>query len=181
MTKDTSPDLLKIGRITAAHSLNGLVRIKALTEKPMDLLTYGAPLFRDGTPAPDMEIHGEHKGQLLVKIDGVSDRTTAESWAGRELFLPADALPAPEDEDEFYARDLIGLTAQTADGTVLGRITAVPDFGAGDLLEVIGESKVSQFYAFTKAVVPHVDLAARIVTVCPPDEVISQDEQGNVH
>jgi 16S rRNA processing protein RimM len=79
------------------------------------------------------------------------------------------ARPLPEpDADEFYHADLIGLAVQDLDGETLGRVKAVQDFGAGDLLEVAGEAGVI-FIPFTKAAVPHVDLKAGRITA-DPDE-----------
>ena len=94
------------------------------------------------------------------------DREAAQALVNVRLYVDRDTLPAPEDDDEFYLADLIGLRAVTPDGADLGKIDTVHDYGAGASLE-IGRLIVP----FTKACVPLVDIAGGIVTVVPPEEV----------
>jgi 16S rRNA processing protein RimM len=104
---------------------------------------------------------------LLATIDPVNDRSQAEALRGLRLYLPRAALPAPS-EDEYYHADLIGLAAMLTDGRVIGRVRAVHDFGAGDMLEVEREVGQPVMVPFTRAVVPVVDLAAGRLVLDPP-------------
>ena len=107
---------------------------------------------------------------MLVRIEGVEDRTAAEALKGVELFLDRAALPPAEDEEEFYHADLVGLAAVDTNGVRLGTVRALHDFGAGDLIEVLpDEGGRPRVFPFTREAVPAIDLAARTVTIDPPE------------
>jgi 16S rRNA processing protein RimM len=123
----------------------------------------------DWRPAP-----GGDGNMFVVRVDGVTDRTAAEALARLMLHLPRERLPALADDDEFYLADLVGLSVEHA-GVALGRVLAVHDFGAGDVLEIApadaGEEarQASVMVPFTKAVVPSVDIAAgRLLVAANP-------------
>ncbi len=170
-------DLVLVGVITAPHGVRGLVKVKSFTEEPSDLVAYGALSDQAGLRTFRLEIVGEAKGQLIVRIDGIADRNAVEDLKGQKLFVPRAALPDPE-EDEFYHADLIGLRTVLLDGSGHGRIKAVHDFGAGDLLEVALESGGMTYLPFTREVAPAVDLKAGTVTVVPPLEVDAAETGG---
>jgi 16S rRNA processing protein RimM len=107
---------------------------------------------------------------LVVTFDGINDRDQAAKLTRRELYVLRSQLPPP-DEDEFYFSDLIGLHAKTVAGDAFGTVVAVENFGAGDLIEIERADKSRVLLPFTKAVVPHVDLAGRVVTIDPPVEI----------
>jgi len=104
---------------------------------------------------------------VLVKFAGVVDRDAAEALRGCRLYLPRDALPPPDDE-EYYHADLIGLDAVLGDGTRLGRVHAVHDFGAGDCLEIVRPAGPPAMVPFTRTVVPVVDLESGRLVIDPP-------------
>ena len=168
-TKQAS-DLVLVGVITAPHGVRGLVKVKSFTEDPSDLVAYGAVSDQAGRKVFDLQIVGEAKGQLIARLDGVSDRNAAEDLKGQKLYIHRSALPETE-EDEFYHADLIGLRTLLADGTEHGLIKAVYDFGAGDLLEVALADGGMAYLPFTRDVAPTIDLKAGTVTVVPPKEV----------
>jgi 16S rRNA processing protein RimM len=85
------------------------------------------------------------------QVRGVDDRNAAEALNGTDLFVPRDRLPAAEDEDEFYHADLIGLSAEAEDGTPLGTVVAIHNFGAGDILDIAPPRGPSLLVPFTKA------------------------------
>ena len=168
--KKQAVDLVLVGVVTAPHGVRGLVKVKSFTEEPSDLVAYGALSDQAGLRTFQLEIVGEAKGQLIVRMDGIADRNAAEDLKGQQLYIPRSALPEPE-EDEFYHADLIGLRTVLSDGSAHGRIKAVHDFGAGDLLEVALESGGMTYLPFTRDVVPTVDLKSGTATVVPPQEV----------
>lgn len=155
-----------VGLVTGPHGVKGLVKIRPFTADPADILAYGTPTDGTGTPRP-LTLLNPLKGQMLARFEGVEDRDAAEALRGVRLYVPRSALPEPE-EDEFYHADLIGMTAIHADGSVLGTVRAVYDFGAGDVLELIGSGGPPLVVPFTKAVCPVVDMAAGRIVVDPP-------------
>jgi 16S rRNA processing protein RimM len=162
-----------VGAFAGAHGVRGLVKLKSFTGEPDAILRYrpltdevGGREFQvtlvSTTPSP--------KGDsFVVKIDGVTTREGAEALVSVRVYAPRASLPAT-DEDEFYHADLIGLAAETPDGTPLGKVAGLYDFGAGDVLEITVEGGKSMLVPFTRAAVPQVDMAAKRVVVDPPVE-----------
>jgi len=167
-----------LGVVTGARGLAGEVKVKSFTADPLDLDAYGPVTDETGQREFRLRVAGTAKDQLLVRIDGVRDRTAAEALKGVQFYVARDALPEP-DEDEFYHADLIGLTAELADGSgTLGRVKAVHDFGAGDVLEVDRPDGSPVLVPFTRAVVPSVDLKAKRLTVDPPAGLLDGTPDG---
>lgn len=121
---------------------------------------------------------GASPGMLVVRFKGIRDRDGAEALKGAELGVARSQLPPPEDEDEFYQADLVGLSALDPAGQVLGRVAAVVNFGAGDLLEIKPSRGESFYLAFTRQNVPSVEIALGRLTIFPPLEVL--DEGGEL-
>ena len=111
---------------------------------------------------------------LVVKFKGVADRNAAEALNGLELSVSRDRLP-PAGEEDYYHADLVGLTAVTPDGAELGTVIAVPNYGAGDLLEIAPKRGETLLVPFTRAVVPDVDLSAGRVTIVPTKDLPAED------
>jgi len=167
-----------MGKIGAAHGVKGEVRITPYTEYGEDIGAYG-PLMTD-RPGQTLTITDlrVQKNVVIARIEGITDRNAAEKLNGVSLYVDRSVLPATEDEDEFYHADLIGLEARLEDGTVVGQVSALPNFGAGDLIEVRDPRSGDTFlYPFTKAVVPKVDVEAGYVTIALPlDAEIGEEE-----
>lgn len=154
-----------VGVVTGAHGLKGLVRIRPYTDVPEDVAAYGAVESEDGKLSFELEVRNRTgKGQLLVYIDGVDDRTAAEGLKSTLLFVPRDRLPAAED-DEFYHADLLGLTVVGQDGVELGTVRSVENFGGGDMLEIDDARGGVSTILFTMTAVPEVDIKAGRVVV----------------
>jgi len=159
-----------IGVIAGAHGVRGQVRVKSFTAEPQDVTAYGPVTDASGARQFDLRITGAARGMMLAKIDGVGDRNAADLLRGTELYVDRDRLPEP-DEDEFYYADLIGLDAVSTDGTALGSVRAMHNFGAGDMIELDNGSGKTELLPFTAAVVASVDLEAGVVTIDPPFEI----------
>lgn len=175
---DASPKQLLMGRIGAAHGIRGEVRITSFTEEPLALKDYG-PLATN-RPGLVLEIEAARAttNVLVARLKGVTDRNAAEKLNGVELYVDRDKLPPTADDDDFYHADLIGLEARLADGSVLGTVTAIPNFGASDLLEVRdGRTGDTFLYPFTKAVVPEVRLADGYLVIEVPVEADPGEEE----
>lgn len=165
------PDnLVLMGIFGAAVGLKGEIRLKSYTQDPAAIADYGPLYARDGRTFEITALR-EANEVVIVRIAGVSDRTAAEALTNIELYAPRDVLGEPEDEDEFFHADLIGLTAVTEAGETLGTVTALYDFGAGDMVEIRPAAGPSLVYPFTKAVVPVVDLDGKRIVIAPPQEI----------
>ncbi len=156
-----------VGVVTGAHGVRGAVRLKSFTAEPEDVAGYGPLEDERGERRFALRLIGHAKGVLIAAISGIEDRDRAEALRGSRLYLPRSALPPPE-EEEYYHTDLIGLDAMLADGTSLGTVRAVHDFGAGDTLEIERAKGMPVMVPFTRAVVPVVDLDAGRLVVDPP-------------
>ncbi len=168
---------LCVGVIVGAHGVKGTVRVKSFTERPADVAAYGPVEDETGQRCFRLKPVGEAKGVVTAMIDGVGDRTAAEALKGLRLYVPRAALP-PAEEEEFYYSDLVGCKATLADGTELGVVKGVFDFGGGDVIEVAGPDGRAM-YPFTRAVVPQVDIAGRVLVIDPPLETEVVEEEGN--
>jgi 16S rRNA processing protein RimM len=167
--------LVLVGRVAGAFGVRGEVRISAFTAQPQTLLGYRDLLREDGSPGLTLESGRPHKDGVVARCPQVATKEQADALRGLRLYVPREALPEP-DEDEFYLTDLIGLAAVTPGGAVLGKIKAVHDFGAGDLLEIEPPKGSAWHLPFTRACVPEVDIAGGKVVVVRPAEVSAQGD-----
>ncbi|GLK68949.1 ribosome maturation factor RimM [Hansschlegelia plantiphila] len=172
------PRLVQIGVIGAAHGVRGELRVKSFTGEPAALARYGELSDPSGGRSFAVESFRPLKDDMLVvRFRGIATREAAEALTGTGLFLPREALPDSGDEDEFYHADLIGLRVESPDGTPLGEVVALQNFGADDLMEIrLADERRTVYLPFTKAVVPVVDVAGGRVVVDPPDGAL--DESG---
>ena len=150
-----------VGAIAGAFGVRGEARIKSFCAAPEDIADY-APLTTEDGRSFDLTITRAIKEGFAARLSGVATREEAEALRGTRLYVPRDRLPVLPD-DEFYYADLIGLTVVDTGGAELGRVRAVHDFGAGDVLDVQGPKEL--MIPFTRAAVPTVDLAAGRVVV----------------
>jgi 16S rRNA processing protein RimM len=171
-----------LGVIGRAHGVRGLVRVTSHTADPTSLTAYG-PLTDDKGRRFVLRWRGEGIAEVSELVDGVpvalTDRTQAEKLTNTRLHIDRARLPPPEDEEEFYLADLIGLEAIDPDGARLGRVAVVHDYGAGTSLEIERDGGASVIIPFTKAVVPVVDIASGRLTVVTP-EVVDAIAQGGI-
>lgn len=137
----------------------------------MAVATFGPLESEDGKQRFTIEALRHVKDHFVARLGGVSDRTAAERFTNTKLYVPRDRLPPVEDDETFYHADLVGLAAVTPDGTPLGTVTAIHNFGAGDVIEIKPESGDSLLVAFTSVAVPEIDVKAGRITVVPPVEV----------
>lgn len=132
--------------ITAPHGVHGRVRVKPFTDKP--LATFEL-CDGDGTPVA-LTFSG-----LIASVDGVTTRNQAEALRGMKLYTLRHALPALEDNN-FYHVDLIGLPVLSPQGTLLGAVRAIHNFGSSDILEVAQPPHPSHMIPFTLEAIPDI-------------------------
>lgn len=167
-----------MGQIGAAHGIKGEVRITTYTGDPEAIASYG-PLETD---RPGLTVTIEtarlNKTVLVARIKGVRDRNAAELLNGVSLYVDRDRLPDPDDEDDFYHADLIGLDARLDTGVTIGEVSALLNYGAGDLIEVRDPRSGDTFlYPFTKAVVPSIRVAEGFLVIAPPLDADPGEEE----
>jgi len=166
-----------VARIGAPHGVRGAVKLWTFTEDPMAVRDYGPLTSKDGARSFEIETARAANGHLVATLKGVASREDAERLNGVELYVARDKLPATDD-DEYYHADLIGLAAVTSAGEPLGRVIAIHNFGAGDIIEIAPPSGPTLLLPFTNAVVPTVDLAGGRVVIEPPAEIEGDAPEG---
>jgi 16S rRNA processing protein RimM len=161
---------LVVGRIAKAHGIRGEVTVDVHTDDPEHRFAIGGRLDTDPATRGPLVIEAArwHSGRLLVQFADVADRSAAEALRGTLLVADSTTSAAPDDAEEFWDHDLIGLDAVTADGAAIGTVTDVLHPPGSDLL-VVGRPDGSELLVpFVAAIVPTVDLTARRVVVDPP-------------
>jgi 16S rRNA processing protein RimM len=161
-----------VGAIAGSFGVKGEVRLKSFCAEATAIADYGPLEAEDGRRSFDITLTRPVKGGFAARLSGVSNKEEADALRGIRLFAPRAALPPPE-EDEYYHADLIGLAVYDTGGAELGRVKAVLNHGAGDLLELHlkGRSDTA-LLPFTRAVVPTVDLAAGRLVADPPEGLL---------
>lgn len=161
--------MVLVGAVAGAFGVKGEVRLRAFTSEKTGVIAYGPLHSAEGKLLLKPKTWRELKDGVAVTTPEVKTREEAEKLRGTRLYVPRANLPAPA-EDEFYIVDLLGCRAEAIDGTVLGEITAVWNFGAGDILEYRPPNGgPNQRVTFTKDTAPLVDLAGKRVVLDPPE------------
>ena len=160
-----------LGQFGAAHGVQGEVRLHSFTADPAAITSYG-PLEGEDGRVFEIEAMRPAKDHFVAKIAGVADRNAAELLKNLKLYVPRARLPEPDEPDEFYHADLIGLAVVDRAGEKLGTVVAIHNFGAGDLIEMHPEGGgKTELLPFDEAHVPAVDIAAgKIVVVLPVEQ-----------
>lgn len=169
--------LVLVGVVAGAHGVRGEVRIRSFTADPRDIGRYGSVSDEQGTRRFKLRVRSESKGAVIARLDGIEDRDAAEALRGVRLYVRRAALPDPGRE-EWYHADLIGLRAERRDGTTMGRVKSVQNFGAGDLLEIDQLDGTTMWLSFTRSTVPDVDMAGRRIVIELPPEIEAEVGQG---
>lgn len=164
--KDKTPSkFVTIATLGRAQGLRGEVRATVFLENPLDIKRYNPLLASDGRKLSVSKIRPA-KNVYVMTLKEITERTDAEALNGLELKIERTRLPKLDDEEDFYHEDLIGLKAESLGGTYYGKIAAIHNFGAGDIIELRGgAAKGSTMVPFTKAAVPHVDIEQSLITL----------------
>ncbi|MFT3972868.1 MAG: ribosome maturation factor RimM [Amaricoccus sp.] len=157
-----------VGALAGAFGVHGEVRLKSFCAEPAAIASY-APLVTEDGRSFGVRLLRPIPGAFAARLSGVLTREQAEALKGLRLYAPRDRLP-PLEDDEFYHADLIGLAVFDTGGAEIGRVRAVLDHGAGDILEVARPGAAELLVPFTRAAVPTVDLAGGRLVVDPPSE-----------
>lgn len=166
-----SAKFLIVGKIVGAHGVRGEVKVLSYTAEPKSLPTLPGLTDDRGRPLT-VKLRGVIKDAVILAIDGVTDRNVAETLKGTLLQVPRASLPElPEDADEFYLEDLIGLEVRS-EGKTYGRVASVQNYGASDILEITRDGqKQTEMFAFTEANFPELDIDGGFIRLSLPEEV----------
>jgi 16S rRNA processing protein RimM len=164
-----------LAAVIGAQGLKGEVKAKLFTAAPDALPRYGVLHTGDGRKLKITAFRPAKEGEAVIAFEGIGDRNQAEALKGTQLFVARDALPKPA-EDEFYHADLIGLEVRDPEGRVLGKVAALHNFGASDVLEFSRSDGDSVHLAFTRETVPQIHIADGFIVVAVPE-----DDEGNDH
>ena len=154
--------------------MRGAVKLWTFTEDPLAVQRYGPLMTKDGARQFEIANLRAAKDHLVATFRGIASRNDAESLNGIELYVPREKLP-DTDDDEYYHADLIGLAAVTATDEPLGRVVAIHNFGAGDIIEIAPPKGATLLLPFTNAVVPTVDIAGGRVVIELPQEIEGEE------
>ncbi|MCR8724037.1 ribosome maturation factor RimM [Frigidibacter sp. ROC022] len=168
--------LVLVGAISGAFGVKGEVRLKSFCAEPEAIETYAPLSTEDGSREFSVRLTRPIPNGFAARLGGVTTKEQADALRGTRLFAPRERLPALPD-DEFYHADLIGLEVRNSGGELLGRVRAVLNHGAGDILEVHQPGAAQTLLLpFTLKTVPTVDLASGRIVADPPEELIARPE-----
>ena len=177
MSANADNRLIVVGVLKGAHGVRGEVRVKSFTTDPDAVFAYGTLLDATGVPVLTPKSARPGKDHFIVRPKEQKQKEDWDAMRGTLLHVPRANLPAAE-EDEFYIEDLVGLDVYSGGSERAGRVRAVQDFGAGDLLEIDLAGGGSVMVPFTLADVPIVDLAARRVVVPSLEEWAGGEDEA---
>jgi 16S rRNA processing protein RimM len=164
-----------LAAVMGAQGLKGEVKAKIFTAARDALPRYGRLHTKDGRKLVITAFRPTKEGEAVIAFEGVRDRDSAEALKGTELFVDRAQLP-PAEENEFYHADLIGLEARDSEGRVLGKVAALLNFGASDVIELARDDGDSVHLAFTRETVPVIKIADGYIVVAVPE-----DDDGTDH
>jgi 16S rRNA processing protein RimM len=169
---DESAKRVCLGRAVGARGLKGEVRIKTFTEEPLAIGNYGPLQDEAGKRSFEISTVKAAKDGVVARMKGISSREEADALKGVEFYVDRARLPEQGDDSTFYYDELIGLVAIDDNGSALGQVVAVQNFGAGDLLEVRpATGGATVLVPFTKEIVPDIDREAGWLLMLPPEGI----------
>jgi len=167
---------LVIGRIGRAHGVRGDLFVEPMTDEPDHRYADGTVLMTSDDTTLTVATSKWHSGRFVVHFAGVDDRNAAEALRGQTLIIEVDPAELPEDPDEYYDHQLIGLKVVLEDGSLIGVIGEVIHLPSQDLLSVAREGDTEVLIPFVTEFVPEIDLDTKTVTITPPPGLLNELE-----
>ncbi|MFG2917034.1 ribosome maturation factor RimM [Kitasatospora sp. NPDC048298] len=169
---------LVVGRIGRAHGIRGDVSVEVRTDEPELRLGPGAVVLTDPASVGPLTVESGrvHSGRLLLRFAGVKDRNAAEALRGTVLISEVDPEESPEDPEEYYDHQLVGLDVVLLDGTLVGELTEVVHLPYQDLLTVKKADGTEVLVPFVSQIVPTVDLENQRAVITPPPGLIDPEQ-----
>ncbi|MFF6846452.1 ribosome maturation factor RimM [Streptomyces antimycoticus] len=167
---------LVVARIGRAHGIKGEVTVEVRTDEPELRLGPGAVLTTEPASAGPLTIESGrvHSGRLLLRFEGVRDRSAAEALRNTLLIAEVDPEELPEDPEEFYDHQLIDIDVVTVDGTEVGRVSEISHLPYQDLLIVKRPDGGEVMIPFVSEFVPEIDLEEQRAVIDPPPGLLDE-------
>lgn len=168
---------LLIGKITGAHGIKGEVKVISLAaDAGLLFRSEGVFTSENGDKILKLKARVENKTDMFIaRVEGITDRNQSELLRGTPLYISRDDLPE-EDDDEFYLSDLAGMEARLPDGSVLGVVQSVQNFGASDLVDVLRPDGKTQYYPLAEPFLVEINIEEKFVVIDVP-EILGNDGQ----
>ncbi|MER7771029.1 ribosome maturation factor RimM [Kitasatospora sp. NPDC096140] len=169
---------LVVGKIGRAHGIRGDVSVEVRTDEPELRLGPGAVVLTDPASVGPLTVESGrvHSGRLLLRFAGVKDRNAAEALRGTLLISEVDPEERPDDPEEYYDHQLIGLDVVLLDGTLVGELTEVVHLPYQDLLTVKKADGTEVLVPFVTQIVPTIDLENQRAVITPPAGLIDPEQ-----
>ncbi|HEX9484870.1 MAG TPA: ribosome maturation factor RimM [Gemmatimonadaceae bacterium] len=178
----TAPEFIIVGRVRKAHGIRGELVVESITDAPDVVFASGRRVFAGtvtGDPLPSrLELRVQSSRPfnegLLIRFDGIADRTAADTWRGRYLLAPTGELPPP-DENEIYVHDLIGMRVTHPSGEVVGTVEELYELPQGlaiDVRRTPPRDAETVILLYDDATIASVDKDARTIVVTPPEGLL---------
>ncbi len=174
MNKSSEGNRICVGVVAGSHGLQGAVKIKSFMAVPKDIAAYGPVTDKSGERSFEIRLISANQKGLVAALSGVKDRNASEAMRGTELYLSRDLLPKL-DEDEFYYSDLMGLLVENINGEVIGTVSLIDNYGAGEVMEVDLKDGGTEMFPLSREVVPEIDLKNGRIVVNPPQEIFADE------
>nr|WP_202436287.1 ribosome maturation factor RimM [Streptomyces sp. SID7834] len=167
-----------VARIGRAHGIKGEVTVEVRTDEPELRLGPGAVLATEpaGTGPLTIETGRVHSGRLLLRFEGVRDRSAAEALRNTLLIAEVDPAELPDDPEEFYDHQLMDLDVVLGDGTEIGRIAEISHLPSQDLFIVERPDGSEVMIPFVEEIVTEIDLEEQRIVIAPPPGLIDESE-----
>jgi 16S rRNA processing protein RimM len=167
---------VKLIVLTSPHGVKGAMKTKPFSANFSDY----SELIDEAGKKVSLRVIGGTAEAPIVSVAGVTSRDEAERWRGKVLGVMREQLATIADPDALYIADLIDMRVVDAQGSPIGVVKNVMNFGAGDILEITFTNSTTDMFAFTKYTFPTIDMAAKRITFHPPEILGSHAEEGDV-
>ena len=168
--------LLVVGRIGRAHGVRGDLFVEPFTDSPDERFAAGQTLMMSNDQSLTVATSKWHSGRLVVHFVGVDDRTAAEGLKGTELTMDVDPQEQPQDPDEYYDHQLVGLKVILTNGDAIGVVSEMVHLPSQDLVIVKRDGLPEAMIPFVNEMVPTVDIVAGTITITPPPGLLNEAE-----
>ncbi len=165
--KAGAPEWVALAVFAQPHGVSGRIKVKSFTD-PEDAFAENETLTDTTGKTYKLKITGHTQGMAIVSVEGITDRNAADLLRGKKIGVARTAMPELKSPDQYYTDDLIGMQVMAKDGSLFGNVKTVANYGASDILEITRVGGANELYAFTHAIFPTVDTAARRIIIVPP-------------
>ena len=164
--------IIYIGEVIGVFGIKGHLKIKNFLLKPGTIEEIGSVFFEGKNDSYKVNFIRNHKGKSIISLENNYDRNKAELFIGKKLFINRNQLPLLK-ENEYYLEDLLGFVIEKINGTELGIVKNIKNFGADDLIEVEQKYKKSFFLPLNKENIKKIDLNNKIIVADPIKGIIT--------